>query len=168
MTVDNDKILIELIQNQKKTVVNDKKLLYNDLRRISKYLSRSIFGDECSLWNGYVTTIKNDDRSSYINFYFNGKKYALHRLLYQNYIGELQDSEYIKFSCPNKGKCCTIGHFYKILKNENEDKNEGTDDKQSSVNTNSDQAISDNTKTKEKTPEIKPKESKNIIVDFNL
>ena len=113
---DNDKILIELIQNQKKTVINDKKLIYNDLRRISKYLSKSIFGNNCVLWNGYVTTIKNDDKNSYINFYFNGKKYALHRLLYQNYVGELQDSEYIKFSCQNKGKCCTIGHFYKILK----------------------------------------------------
>jgi len=30
-----------------------------------------------------------------------------------NYIGELADSEYIKFKCPNKGKCCNINHFYK-------------------------------------------------------
>jgi len=113
MTTDNDKILIELIQNQIKTVTNDKKLLYNDLRRISKYLSKSIFCNECSLWNGYVTMIKNDKKKSYINFYFNGKKYSLHRLLYLNYIGNLDDSEYIKFSCENKGKCCTINHFYK-------------------------------------------------------
>ena len=113
-----DTILVDLIQNQKNNVNNDKKLLYNDKRRVSKYLSTSIFGDECSLWNGYITTIKNDDRSSYINFYFNGKKYALHRLLYQNYVGELLDSEYIKFNCENKGKCCTIKHFDKVRKND--------------------------------------------------
>ena len=96
----------------------DKKLLYNDLKRISKYLTSSIFGDECSLWNGYVTVIKNDDKNSYINFYYCGKKYSLHRLLYANYIGDLNDSEYIKFKCANKGKCCNINHFYKNNKNE--------------------------------------------------
>ena len=120
--MESDNILIELIQNQKKNIIIDKKFLYNDLRRISKYLSKSIFGNECSLWNGYITTAKNDDKSSYINFYYNGKKFALHRLLYQNYIGVLNDSEYIKFNCINKGKCCNINHFYKILKNE--EKNE--------------------------------------------
>ena len=56
-----------------KNIIIDKKLLYNDLRRISKYLSKSIFGNECSLWGGYITTAKNDDKSSYINFYYNGK-----------------------------------------------------------------------------------------------
>ena len=121
MTSENDKILIELIQNQKKNIT-DKKLMYSDLRRISKYLSKSIFNNDCSLWNGYVTTIKNEEKSSYINFYYNGKKFALHRLLYINYIGELNDSEYIKFNCSNKGKCCNINHFYKILKSDNEEK----------------------------------------------
>jgi hypothetical protein len=111
--INNDAILIDLIKNQRKIISADKKLLYNDLKRISKYLSTTIFSDKCSLWSGYVTTVKNEDKSSYINFYFNGRKYALHRLLYLNYIGELADSEYIKFKCPNKGKCCNINHFYK-------------------------------------------------------
>jgi hypothetical protein len=104
-------ILLELIQNQLKTVQNDKKLLYNDLKRISKYIKTSIFGDECSIWHGYITAIKHDDKNSYINFFFRKKKYALHRLLYINYIGELHDSEYLKFNCVNKGKCCNINHF---------------------------------------------------------
>jgi hypothetical protein len=116
----NDGILIELIQKQKKNIMSDKKLLYNDLKRISKYLTTSIFNDECSLWNGYITKIKSDDKNSYINFYFNGKKYALHRLLYINYIDELHDSEYIKFKCHNKGKCCNINHIYKVIKNDDE------------------------------------------------
>ena len=112
--INNDKILIELIENQKKNITNVKKLTYNDFKRISKYLTTSIFNSNCSIWNGYITTIKNNNTSLYINFYYNGKKYSLHRLLYINYVGELLDSEYIKFSCPNKGKCCNINHFYKI------------------------------------------------------
>ena len=114
--ISNNDILIELLTNQLPNISNDKKLLYNDLKRISKYLNKSIFTDECSLWSGYITVIKNDDKNSYINFYYSGKKYALHRLLYNNFIGELCDSEYIKFKCINKGKCCNINHFYKINK----------------------------------------------------
>jgi hypothetical protein len=146
----NDKILVELIKNQKKTVTNDKKLLYNDLKRISKYLTTSIFSNECSIWNGYITIIKNEPKNSYINFYYCGKKYSLHRLLYINYVGDLQDSEYIKFKCNNKGKCCNINHFYKNNKNET----------QNSIST-------------ESTPECiiineSNEKSKNIIVDFKL
>jgi len=144
----NDNIMVELITNQKKNVLNDKKLSYNDLRRISKYLSNSIFADECSLWNGYLTVISktvNEEKNSYINFYFNGKKYALHRLLYLNYLGELADSEYIKFNCNNKGKCCNINHFYKINKENCSDSNTSS-------------------------PVIKPIKPmiKDIIVDFGL
>lgn len=133
----NDNILIELIQNQKKSVTMTKKLVYSDLKRISKYLSKGIFDDTCSLWSGYITMIKNDDKKSYINFYYNGKKYSLHRLLYINYIGNLEDSEYIKFNCANKGKCCNINHFYKIKMDDNiqDDTNKiNVDDKLDSIN----------------------------------
>ncbi len=125
----NNDILIELINNQIKTLPNDKKLLYNDLKRICKYIKTSIFTNECSLWYGYITIIKNDDKKSYINFYYAGKKYALHRLLYLNFKGELNDSEYIKFNCINKGKCCNINHFYKIKKDDIPDHNDLNDDK---------------------------------------
>ena len=114
LQLSNNDILIELINNQLKTLPNDKKLLYNDLKRICKYIKTSIFTDECSLWYGYITIIKNDEKKSYINFYYAGKKYALHRLLYINFKGDLSDSEYIKFNCCNKGKCCNINHFYKV------------------------------------------------------
>ncbi len=112
--IKNNTILYELIKNQKKDIVFEKKLSYNDLKRISKYLINSIFDDECSLWNGYITVIKNDEKNSYINFYYNGKKYSIHRLLYINFVGSLADTEYIKFKCINKGKCCNINHFYKL------------------------------------------------------
>lgn len=144
----NDNILSDLIKYQLKDIVPDKKLLYNDLKRISKYLNNNIFDDDCSIWNGYITVIKNDEKNSYINFYFNGKKYALLRLLYINYIGPLDDSEYIKFKCPNKGKCCNINHFYKI------NKNDDTESKNIKKN------INNNIDKKEPIKEI--------IVDFNL
>lgn len=147
--INNDKNLVELIKNQKKTVTSDKKLLYNDLKRISKYLSTSIFGDECSLWNGYVTVIKNDDKNSYINFYYCGKKYSLHRLLYANYVSELSDSEYIKFKCINKGKCCNINHFYKNNK----------------IDESNDESKTSTANIPVNTPKEQPK---NIIVDFKL
>jgi hypothetical protein len=54
-----------------------------------------------------------------LNFYFNQKKIALHRLLYLNYIGEILNTEYIKFSCINKGKCCNIHHMKKYTYNSN-------------------------------------------------
>lgn len=147
----SDKILIELVTQQRKHINVDKKLSYNDLKRISKYLNSSIFSDdECSLWNGYITIIKNDEKNSYINFYFNGKKYALHRILYINYIGELLDSEYIKFRCQNKGRCCNINHFYKINKNNIEE----------IINNDIEEIINND--------EQKINITNNIIVDFNL
>lgn len=121
---DNDNILFDLIHKQRKVISIEKKLLFNDLKRISKYLNKTIFDDECSLWTGYVTIIKGDEKNFYINFYFKGKKYALHRLLYINYICELEDSEYIKFSCHNKGKCCNINHIYKIDETQKKKKKE--------------------------------------------
>jgi hypothetical protein len=48
-----------------------------------------------------------------VNFYFNGKKCALHRLLYVNFRGKLNDNDYLYFNCNNKGKCCNINHFSK-------------------------------------------------------
>jgi hypothetical protein len=120
----NNNILIELIEKQLKDIDLTKKLLYKDLKRISNNVSTSLFGSECCLWKGYITTINtdsskqdlepnNDNLYAYINFFHNKKKFSLHRLLYINYIGELDKSEYIKFSCDNKGKCCNINHFSK-------------------------------------------------------
>jgi hypothetical protein len=113
-----ENILRGLMAKQIKNIPSSKKLQFTDLKRISKKLSGSIFDpNSCCLWTGYVTNINNISKGIYINFYFNGKKVALHRLLYINFIGELCDDEYIKFTCNHKGKCCNIYHLIKYKYN---------------------------------------------------
>jgi len=114
----NNLLLKELLVKQLKNICPTKKLLFSDIKRISKFLNESIFYEnKCSLWHGYITNEKNQAKGTYINFYFNKKKIALHRLLYINYIGEISNNEYIKFSCDNKGKCCSIHHMKKYSYN---------------------------------------------------
>ena len=111
----NDTLLNELLNRQLKDVPMDKKLRYTDLKRLCKYIDSSIFDENvCSMWSGYVTNGNNESKGVYINFYYKGKKAALHRLLYVNFIGELQDDEYLKFACVNRGKCCNIHHLKKF------------------------------------------------------
>ena len=99
-------------------ISNYNKLSTQDIQRITKNLNNSIFNkNDCSIWNGYITNLNNKNRGTYINFYFKKKKVALHRLLYNNYVCELNKDEYIKFTCDNKGKCCNINHMKKFKYN---------------------------------------------------
>jgi hypothetical protein len=118
-SISNNGILNELYVNQLKNINLQKKLTYCDIQRISKFLKTSIFGNTCSLWTGYITNDKNVNKGVYINFYYNKKKIALHRLLYANYVGEISDKEYIKYNCVNKGKCCNIHHMSKFTYKKN-------------------------------------------------
>ena len=110
----NNKLYKDMIAKQI-NVTNVNKLSTQDIQRITKNLSKSIFdNNECSIWNGYITNLNNNNRGTYINFYFKRKKIALHRLLYNNYVSELNSNEYIKYTCENKGKCCNINHMKKF------------------------------------------------------
>jgi hypothetical protein len=121
MEYNKDTIYCELIKNQLENINLSKKLSLLDLKRLSENLDKNIFGEECSLWNGSITNI-NTNKKEYISFFYNNKKIALHRLLYINFIDELNDNEYIKFLCPNSGKCCCLKHFKKIgTKNKEKD-----------------------------------------------
>tara|TARA_B100001093_G_scaffold519434_1_gene608457 strand:- start:1683 stop:2111 length:429 start_codon:yes stop_codon:yes gene_type:complete len=114
----NSSIFQELITKQRHQCDISKKLSLQDIKRISKNLNSSIFKENsCSLWKGYVTNKTKETKSSYINFYFRHRKVALHRLLYENYISNLNDNQYIKYSCENKGVCCNINHMYIIEPN---------------------------------------------------
>ena len=107
-----DKILNELIKNQKKCCDSDK-LEKNDLIRISDNVDKSLFGNECCLWKGYITNC-NNNRAKYVNFNFKNKKKALHRILYKNFVGNLEKNEYLKYVCKHKGYCCNINHIKKV------------------------------------------------------
>jgi hypothetical protein len=117
-------ILNELINKQRKDVYYAKKLTYRDLNRIVKYVDKSLFGKECCIWKGYISCLGKDLNNFYINFFFKDKKVGLHRLLYSNYVGNIENNEYVRFSCENIGKCCNINHFIKYSTNENDNKDD--------------------------------------------
>ena len=111
-TVPNDKsnqIMSEMIRNQLENIDLDRRLLHADMQRMVRYLNTSIFlSGTCSLWQGYVTDRTVRNKGSYVNFFFHGKKFGLHRLLYINFLGPLNDDEYVKFRCQHKGYCCSV------------------------------------------------------------
>lgn len=119
--IEKKKFLREMLENQLKNISVHRRLLYKDLSRITKYIETSIFDEnECCVWNGYVTNAGNAKKGTYINFFFRNRKVALHRLLYDNFIGVLGDDAYLKFSCDtveNRGKCCNVKHMIKYKYN---------------------------------------------------
>jgi hypothetical protein len=137
--LNNEKIFRELVGRQIKNIVSNKKLQVGDIKRIARKINTSIFDENvCAIWNGYITNINNASKGTYVNFYFRKKKVALHRLLYSNFVGELNEDEYLKFNCENKGKCCNIHHMNKFKYNTIEavdnDKNSQNQNKQNTQN----------------------------------
>ncbi len=112
-SISKKKILNELMTRQRKNIPIERKLQYRDMCRIIKYIDSSILGQKCCVWTGYITNLKNASKGTYINFYFRNKKVALHRLLYKNYVGDVSDDDYLKFSCGHKGVCCNTNHMIK-------------------------------------------------------
>ena len=145
-------LLKELINKQIAKCNSEYKLTLSDIKRISNNIESSIFNNKnCCIWKGYITNENNNKRAKYINFYYNHKKIALHRLLYINYVGNLKKNEYIKYTCKNKGKCCNINHIKKISKKhkkiDNNIKNNTTknnDNKNNKNNKNNDNNDNDN------------------------
>lgn len=112
ITSTKNQILVQLSQYQRKNLPYKLKLDFDDIQRIIENIDTSPFDDEeCCIWNGYITY--NNDKCKYINFYFKHRKIALHRLLYINYVGNLENKNYLKFTCNNKGTCCNIKHIEK-------------------------------------------------------
>ena len=107
-----NQILIQMLQLQRKGLPNNMRLDMDDIKRIVYNINNSPFTEtECCLWNGYVTD--NNEKCKYINFYFKHHKIALHRLLYINFVEDLETNNYLKFTCKNKGICCNIKHIEK-------------------------------------------------------
>ena len=166
----NSNLFEELIKKQRKNCKESKKLTLQDIRRITKNLRTSIFDDNCcSLWEGYITNKNKQTKSSYINFYFRHRKVALHRLLYENYVSDIEENQYIKYNCSNKGVCCNINHMYTIEseepKVEQKDKNKSKDKKAKAKSKKSKKLKSK--KETDKNDKPKKKERKKLVVDFD-
>lgn len=106
-----------LITKQLKNINYKYRLTIKDIIRIASNIDTNPFDIECSLWKGAISI--SNHNSKYINFWFKKKKQTLHRLLYNNYIGELESTNYLKFTCENKGFCCNINHIDIINKQNN-------------------------------------------------
>lgn len=125
------KLLAELCLKQRKHNNEKYQLEINDLTRFLKHIDRSIFNtDECVLWSGSLTKC-NNGKSHYVNYYLNRRKLALHRILYINFVGDLDNKQYLKYSCQNPGCCCNIKHFVKVSDEEPELKNDSSDSEES-------------------------------------
>ncbi len=145
MDGNNKTLFQELIKRQRKDCRECKRLSLHDFKRISKNLKTSIFdASNCSLWEGYITNKNQKLKSKYINFYFRHRKVALHRLLYENYVSEIQDNQYIKYSCECKGICCNINHMYTLDVSKKKD-----------------------TETTEEKPKNTQKEKTDLVVEFD-
>jgi len=124
MNNNRDEIVNKLFANQIDNVDAKYRLNAKDIVRLSSYIGSDPFcNSECCRWKGAIS--KSSHQSKYINFWFNKKKQALHRILYLNYKGELPKNKYLRFSCPNanmRGICCNINHLDLI--NKDEDDNE--------------------------------------------
>jgi hypothetical protein len=112
--IPREQIINEMIHRQLPNIPEDRKLLFDDMQRIGKFVNQSMFDENtCAVWNGYITNEQNEAKGTYINFYFNKKKMALHRILYVNFVGEIGKNEYIRYTCENRGKCCNVTHMKK-------------------------------------------------------
>lgn len=111
--MNKDEIINKLFSNQINNIEQKYKLNSKDIIRFASYINSDPFSEtECCKWLGAVS--KSTNQTNYINFWFNKKKQALHRLLYINYTGPLPKNRYLRFTCPNtdmKGICCNIKHI---------------------------------------------------------
>ena len=116
--MNKQEIIDKLFANHLPEVKQQYRLNSKDIVRLASYISTDPFSEtECCKWKGAIS--KSSHQSKYINFWFNKKKQALHRILYLNYKGELSKNKYLRFNCQNtnmRGICCNINHLELINK----------------------------------------------------
>ena len=133
MVTSKKDLLDELLKKQRKNISNEVLLSYKDLNRFVDNIDNSIFENNCTMWKGFIHNYKNN---YYINFYFKGSKKNLLKLLYYNFIGKLDNNEYIKNTCKNYGKCCNITHYKKFKKDCNYISDDEIDETNNNLNNN--------------------------------
>lgn len=92
-----------------------KKLQVKDMERIAGNLHTSVFNPStCCLWCAYVSNLRRPHKGVSVQFFFNGKKQSLHRLLFINYVSSsLNHNSYLKRKCPNCS-CVNVNHYYSV------------------------------------------------------
>lgn len=110
--MNNNIIFNDLLKYQLKDIPRNKKLGYDDLLRVAKFIPSTIFNNnDCVLWSGYASKRKTDNKYSEIKFRFNNEKQNVHRLLYLNYIDKhIDDNSVIRHICKNVN-CVNLNHI---------------------------------------------------------
>ena len=103
----DNNIYNELISRQLNNI-NFNKLSKLDLLRISNKINNSIFTENCCIYQGNII-IKNNKK--YIPFFYNYKKVSLTRILYNNFIININNNNNLLYTCENKGQCCSLNHM---------------------------------------------------------
>ena len=89
-----------------------------DLLRIANRLDADIFKDTgCTRFNAASQQVS-----------FHGEKVPLNRLLYHNFIGDVNPGDLVINSCENKGACCNIRHIKKKIRAPDRSSRKLTDD----------------------------------------
>lgn len=82
------------------------KLQFEDMKRLDMCISGDIIiSDKCCLYIGQ--TVSN----RYCTFSFRGKKTSILRMLYHNFVDDIEPDLRLKYTCENKGLCCNLSHF---------------------------------------------------------
>jgi hypothetical protein len=100
--------LYHYVHNQRKDIPdtgNYGKMTYEDIKRIDRFVHENIFtSTKCCLYQGEV-------KKTYCTMSYNSKKISVLRLIYHNYVGDIDKSDTIEYLCENSGICCNLAHF---------------------------------------------------------
>lgn len=109
-------IATELLRHQLPQVVPIRyKMDETDMYRLARKLSGNPFHPvTCVYWNGRYANNKASRRHKgiHIKFFLNQTKFQLHRVMYANYVGEIDRNHYLKCKCCNpSGVCFNVNHY---------------------------------------------------------
>ena len=123
-------ISLSLLKRKQLSVIENKyKLEDIHLKRLLPYMG-NIFGESCCLWNSKECITKD----CYVVVNIHSQHYALHRILYLNYIdNKLKRGRYLGRTCGNN-LCMCLKHFVQ--------KNSTTPKVDTPINTNVDLNVS--------------------------
>lgn len=104
----------ELVRNQLQDVDPARKLSLCDIERLAKFSDGKSYFDplKCTPFQGYVN--HNRPRDVCIVFFHKRRKVALHRLLFENYVGPLNYFQYVRHTCGNRYSCVNVLHLKRI------------------------------------------------------